>query len=469
MAHATIEDWLSKAVGRPMDPDGAYGYQCVDLVDQYAQDIFGIRWQDSVGGVGGARELLDRVPDEYWVRIDNNPNDPNLIPQRGDVVVWDGDETNEFGHTAVVLGADTSGMNVVQQNGNTNWLPSHTAWLQYYQVGTGSIAGWLRPKENKLKGYIQFASSTPVVSPPAATAANVRTTNEYGVNRRKAPDKNGEFIDKFGPELDITIGGYVHATSPYGDDATNPFARVWFVGGISGGYMHSSGFTNPNPEGLQQLPWNIGTPVVSPSNPEPAVPVVPAYDFQLDFNIVNGITVEKLPANNTNVDTGNISANVKAVVDHWWNKLEVNPTIEGTIGEFIKEGTYKSPHWIVGETRIIQTVAMKDRAYHAGPKGNDKYGIEVDPHVTEKNADGSYTDKAKRIQANVKALHLAIEGKQGVCTYHLHKEFMATECSGIDLATVTPDRSAPAPIPEPIASEIDAFFEWLKLEFRNRS
>lgn len=465
MAHATIEDWLSKAVGRPMDPDGAFGYQCVDLVDQYAQDIFGIRWQLSVGGVGGARELLDRVPDEYWVRINNDPNDSNLIPIRGDVVVWDGDASNPYGHTAVVLGADTNGMTVVQQNGNTNWLPSHTAWLQYYQVGTGSIAGWLRPKENKLKGYIQPASSSPVVTPPAVTPANVRTTSAYGVNRRKAPDKNGEFIDTFGPDLDITIGGYVQATDPYGDGN-----NIWFVGGITGGYMHSSGFTNMGTDGFEQLPWNIGTPVVTPANPEPAVPTVPLYDFQLDFHILNGITVEKLPAHNTNVDTGNIPSNVRDLVDHWWNKLEVNPSIEGTIGEFIREGSYKSPHWIVSDTRIIQMVAMKDRAYHAGPKGNDKFGIEVDPHVTEKNADGTYTDKAKRIQANVKALHSAIEGKQGgIVTPHLHKEFMATECSGIDLATVTPDRSTPTPIPEPTLDEIDAFFEWLKLEFRNRS
>jgi surface antigen len=150
MANQTIENWLRSAEGRPMDPDGAYGYQCVDLVDQYAQDIFGVRWQDSVGGVGGANELLDRVPDEYWWRVDNDQNNSNQIPQRGDVIVWAGDSTNRYGHVAVVLSADQNGVSVIQQNGNENWRPAHTSWLGFWQWGTGDVLGWLRPKEEKL-------------------------------------------------------------------------------------------------------------------------------------------------------------------------------------------------------------------------------------------------------------------------------------------------------------------------------
>jgi hypothetical protein len=114
---STIVEWLATAQGVAMNPDGHYGLQCVDLVDQYAQDIFGVPWSQCVGGVSGARQLLDVAPDAYWIRTDNNPNDPNLVPSPGDVVVFAGSAINEWGHTAVVESADGSGMWVLQQDG----------------------------------------------------------------------------------------------------------------------------------------------------------------------------------------------------------------------------------------------------------------------------------------------------------------------------------------------------------------
>lgn len=110
-----------------------------------------------MGGVTGARELLDAAPDAYWTRINNDPNDPDLIPQRGDLVVFGGDSFNQWGHVALVIGADANEMDLIQQDGfakphqfvNGNWYsakPAHTMRLAYYQRGTGSVSGWLRPK-----------------------------------------------------------------------------------------------------------------------------------------------------------------------------------------------------------------------------------------------------------------------------------------------------------------------------------
>lgn len=171
MAHPDIEAWFKNAVGRKMNYDSAYGLQCVDAVDTYAQDIFGVPWQKCVGGVGGAKELLDVVPDAYWIRIDNNPNDKNLIPQRGDVIVWAGVAgVNPYGHTAIVLSSDHFGVDVIQQDGfapplqfvNNNWYsnkPAHKARLGYWNAGTGYVSGWLRPRPEKLR-RITTASST---------------------------------------------------------------------------------------------------------------------------------------------------------------------------------------------------------------------------------------------------------------------------------------------------------------------
>ena len=65
MAHPEIEEWLSTSEGVALDPDGSYGNQCVDLADAYGQAIFGVHWSVCVGGVVGAKQLLDAAPDKY--------------------------------------------------------------------------------------------------------------------------------------------------------------------------------------------------------------------------------------------------------------------------------------------------------------------------------------------------------------------------------------------------------------------
>lgn len=163
------EEWFSTAIGTKFDPDGHYGLQCVDLVDAYAQHIFGVPWQTCVGGVNGARDLMRVAPEEYWIKIYNDPANPDQIPERGDVFVFDGDYLNQFGHTGAVSWADVLNIGAVQQDGFAlphKWVdgalysdkPAHFATLGYYQLGTGALLGWLRPRPEKVIGdYISPA------------------------------------------------------------------------------------------------------------------------------------------------------------------------------------------------------------------------------------------------------------------------------------------------------------------------
>ena len=154
-----IDYWFSAALGNALDPDGHYGNQCVDAVDHYAEFIFGVPWPQSVGAVNGARQLLDAAPDEYWIRIDYYHG---FIPQRGDVLVFGGDQYNEWGHTAPTESATNTYIDVLQQDGfgaplkfvDGGWYsdkPAHRARLAYSQNGTGPLKGVLRPRPEKLK------------------------------------------------------------------------------------------------------------------------------------------------------------------------------------------------------------------------------------------------------------------------------------------------------------------------------
>jgi len=155
MTHPEEEEWLRTAEGIKMNPDGRFGLQCVDPIDEFAQVLTGVPWPESVGGVNGARELLDRVPDRFWERHDNNPNDPNHLPQRGDWLVYGGDGINPHGHVCAALSVDVAGADVLQQDGyaeprqfvDGGWYsakPMHRARLGWSQPGTGPLLGWLR-------------------------------------------------------------------------------------------------------------------------------------------------------------------------------------------------------------------------------------------------------------------------------------------------------------------------------------
>lgn len=151
MANPEVEEWLRTAEGVAMNPDRAYGLQCVDVIDQFAQDLTGVHWSQSVGGVVSANQLLDVTPDAYWIRIDNDPSNRNQLPERGDFVIFGGDGVNPHGHVAAVLSASRDGAEFLQQDGSNRTRPVHKAWLGWDQVGTGHVTGWLRLRDSVIR------------------------------------------------------------------------------------------------------------------------------------------------------------------------------------------------------------------------------------------------------------------------------------------------------------------------------
>jgi hypothetical protein len=183
------EEWFNTILGTKLDPDGHYGLQCVDLVDHYAQYIFGVPWQQCVGGVNGAKDLMRVAPSEYWIKIYNDPNNPNQIPERGDVFVFGGDYLNEFGHTGATDYASLLQLDVVQQDGFAKprrWVdgayysdkPAHRATLGYYQLGTGELLGWLRPRPEKIIGGGESINPAGEITTPQETELSAEEVNK---------------------------------------------------------------------------------------------------------------------------------------------------------------------------------------------------------------------------------------------------------------------------------------------------
>jgi hypothetical protein len=104
----TYDEFEKKYLGRAVDFDGVAGVQCVDLVDQYLKDCFGIT------GVwcNGAKDLYNNFGDYPALvsAFDRVPNTPELVVRKGDIVVWGG---GSWGHTGIGTG-----------EGNVDWFVS---------------------------------------------------------------------------------------------------------------------------------------------------------------------------------------------------------------------------------------------------------------------------------------------------------------------------------------------------------
>lgn len=276
------------------------------------------------------------------------------------------------------------------------------------------------------------------LTPPKAPVV-VGTTQRKAANvarYRKTPRINGELIHEYQPGDVLNFSHWTRGDNVNGND-------VWFKGAISGGYAWSGAFEDHSTTGLTEE--SSSTPVPAPT-PTPT-PVVEKYSFTPDFDFV-----EYLPAGISNFQSGNFPQDQSNVVIHQFGTLGVD-TLTSTINTFQNPNMERkaSSHFVVSGKRIIQMVSLKDRAYHAGPTGNNYVGIETDP-----------AQDADTI-ASTKKLLAALKVKYGrELTKHLHKNIPGntTNCgasitlSKYDLEPVVPPvEPTPVPVPVPVSPE----------------
>lgn len=244
-----IDEWFKTAVGRGMNPDKAYGYQCKDVADDYCIYLFG-NWQNTIRPAD-AKDAFARSNPEFFVKIANNLNDPNLIPQRGDIIIWGASRTNPYGHIAVVESADKSGATVIEQDGFKNTTPAYRAKRGYIYAGMPCI-GWLRPRSEKIIGYAP------------AVAGNERVLAVKAHARHQA-NTNAGIFQTINAEFKVAMKGYITNGQAIDGDT------VWFVTARSNKYMSRQVF---NDKGLHDLADLTPKPEPVPTPPAPEPPKV---------------------------------------------------------------------------------------------------------------------------------------------------------------------------------------------------
>jgi len=152
-------NWLYSEDGGVLDFDGRYGAQCVDYFNFYYQFLVGHSPYSDGYGVNGAKDLWN-VPTDRFTKIANNPNDPNQLPDTGDILIYNGTWGAGYGHVEMVLSADQNGVNVSAQNSKGQYVDME---FRPWKKVVGGLIGWM--------SFNRFAPEPTATVPPVPEPA----------------------------------------------------------------------------------------------------------------------------------------------------------------------------------------------------------------------------------------------------------------------------------------------------------
>lgn len=164
-----VAQWLDKSVGKKYDTDGAYGAQCYDLANAFA-DFVGV---PRVPGAA-AKVIFDNAGKGY-TKIRNTAS---FVPKVGDIMVWGAWGANPYGHVAVVRSANKDTFKSLDQNWINSSANGSPAAYVTHNYTNPAVIGVIRP--NTIK-EVSVATT--------ATAAQV--TKAYKDILERAADAGG--------------------------------------------------------------------------------------------------------------------------------------------------------------------------------------------------------------------------------------------------------------------------------------
>lgn len=415
-----IEQFINTAVGKSFNPDNAYGLQCKDLADSYAIHLFG-NWAGTIRPAN-AIDVIERSNGEFFHKVYNNPNDPNLIPQRGDLVIWGAMSGNPYGHIALVESCDGNGVNVIEQDGFAQ-VPVRRKYYKNYICGGVLVKGWIRPRAEKIIGY-----QAPVQIQPTERKLKHDTNAREQANTSSAIFQMLKAGDVINMKGFITNGQNIEGESR------------WFVTARSGKYMWFGGFENPSTDGLADLTVKEAPKVEPPKAPEPskALPVqVEIAQFQPEFDFVNrfvgaATSNQFYGRKNLKDEQGNYLKNIPNLYVEQMKFVDelarenspikeitihntANTSVEATLNEFKRLGSYKSSHLVVSNEEIVQCVKKDNTAFTNGSHESNRSSFTIE--FLDNVSDERYVEVLKLV---TKALGVEKIGK--------HRDHSATAC-----------------------------------------
>lgn len=164
----TVKEFFAKYNGKPIDYDGYYGNQCVDLYRQFVKEC--LEYPQSPG-VQGAADIWTTYLKDYYQRIDNTPDG---VPQLGDIIIWNKNAGGGFGHVGIFDSGSVDNFLSFDQNWPVN------SFCHFQSHNYTNVLGWQRPKK--------FIEQAPVVIKDPQTKIELGKIGEsdYGIQELQA-------------------------------------------------------------------------------------------------------------------------------------------------------------------------------------------------------------------------------------------------------------------------------------------
>lgn len=149
----TYQQWKTTVMGQRLNPDGVKADlgQCSQVDISYGEALFpGVPWYQLFPPTPNAKDFGNVHNGTYFTWIVNDHNNPNQLPEQGDIGVFDATPqtgyTNTFnnlsGHTGVFDSASPSGYTLTQENAPVS---GEGVNITEYAWHFRPCLGWLHP------------------------------------------------------------------------------------------------------------------------------------------------------------------------------------------------------------------------------------------------------------------------------------------------------------------------------------
>lgn len=143
---------VSNVTGRNKTPDGynlGLKYQCVEFVKRYYYEYFKHKMPNSMGH---AKDFYNKSLPDGGFNADRNlyqyKNYGSTQPKVNDLLIWNGNVANPYGHVAIISAVEKDEVEIVQQNPGSRAPSREKLPLIHYQgkwkIAGYGILGWLR-------------------------------------------------------------------------------------------------------------------------------------------------------------------------------------------------------------------------------------------------------------------------------------------------------------------------------------
>ena len=273
-----LQNFINQWLGKKIDYDHVYGYQCVDLILQYLYEDYGI-------GSGVSGNAID-----YWTK----PSAPLLAKfdkiastdaQAGDIVVLNGLAGNPYGHIGIATGnVNATEIEILEQNGadgNGSGVGGDAIRTRF--IEKVRVAGLLRPKVNEAAAA---APSAPAA--PASTGNELvlpSTISEWHVYHPGGPYNLAAAIGVLDPQK---FGGLIY------DILGSPVANFYLIQTADFGEVAI--YAGPDTPAVIRA--KIATPAPAPAAPANPTPVQPTdiTTINEDVKITDTLRVRSGPS-----------------------------------------------------------------------------------------------------------------------------------------------------------------------------